>query len=61
MKGAAVLLSLAFVAAASAGTAGRVVDRTFVCTPVATFGGMRDLDLTAAPPYKDPQSSRRRP
>jgi hypothetical protein len=33
------------------------VDRTFVCTPVATFGGMRDLDVSVAPPYRDPQTS----
>jgi hypothetical protein len=31
----------------------RIVDRTFVCTPMA-FGGVRDLDLWASPPRTDP-------
>ena len=52
---ALVLAAALVVAAASAGTAGKIIDRTFVCTPVATYGGMRDISVTAAPPYKDPQ------
>ena len=59
MKAAAVagLLALALAALAQARPATFVVDRTFVCTPVATFGGMRDLDVSANPPYRDPQTS----
>ena len=48
------------VGAAALATAGsvvsapsRIVDRTFVCTPM-TFGGVRDLDLWASPPRTDP-------
>ena len=58
MKSALIVVSLALAAAGSAGTnAGRVVDRTFVCTPFATTGGLRDLDIIAAPPYRDSQTS----
>jgi len=31
----------------------RIVDRTFVCTPML-FGGVRDLDVWAGPPRTDP-------
>jgi hypothetical protein len=57
VAGILALLALS-AAAASAGTsAGRVVDRTFVCTPFATFGGQRDLDVSVQPPYRDAQTS----
>jgi hypothetical protein len=49
-----VLVAAAVIAAEPAGTGAgapsRIVDRTFVCTPVATYGGLRDLNLDAWPP-----------
>ncbi len=46
----------ALVAVASGTTApSRIVDRTFVCTPIA-YGGVRDLDLRASPTRTDPRT-----
>jgi hypothetical protein len=53
VKALVVALFLAFAAAASAGTSAQVIDRTFVCTPIATTGGLRDLDVNSSPPYRD--------
>ena len=44
---------LALAAGASAGTSAEVIDKTFVCTPFATSGELRDLDVFSAPPYRD--------
>jgi hypothetical protein len=48
---------LAVVALAAAGSSesapSRIVDRTFICTPML-FAGIRDLDLWASPPRTDP-------
>ena len=58
MKALAAAVFLTLAGAAFAGTnAGRIVDRTFVCTPLATSGGLRDLDVNAAPPYQDSQTN----
>ena len=57
MRGLVVAAFLALAAGASAGTSANVIDKTFVCTPLATFGGLRDLDINAAPPYKDAQTN----
>ena len=53
MKGLVATVFLALVAAASAGTSAQVIDRTLVCTPFATSGGLRDLDINSSPPYRD--------
>ena len=53
MKTLVAAVFLALVAAASAGTSAQVIDRTLVCTPFATSGGLRDLDVNSAPPYRD--------
>lgn len=49
------LVSAGALSATSSGMAApsRIVDRTFVCTPIA-YGGVRDLDLWASPPRTDP-------
>ncbi|MDQ3379049.1 MAG: hypothetical protein M3546_01840 [Actinomycetota bacterium] len=53
----ALVFSSALVAVAVAPSApSRVVDRTFVCTPVA-YGGVRDLDLRASPTQTDPRTN----
>lgn len=49
----ALLISAAFVAVGSGSSApSRIVDRTFVCTPIA-YGGARDLDVWASPLRSD--------
>jgi hypothetical protein len=50
--GLASLVTLALVGSGMSAPS-RIVDRTFVCTPMA-FGGVRDLDLWASPPRTDP-------
>lgn len=51
----AALIPMPLCALAGPGAAApsRIVDRTFVCTPIA-YGGVRDLDLWASPPRTDP-------
>ena len=51
----AVLGAAAVLVAAGAGSSApsRIVDKTFVCTPIA-YGGVRDLDVWASPPRTDP-------
>lgn len=59
LAGTVVLLGAVLLARsevpADAQTASRIVDRTFVCTPMA-FGGVRDLDLRANPTNTDPRT-----
>jgi hypothetical protein len=53
LAGAFVTAGALVVAGSSASAPSRIVDRTFVCTPMA-FAGVRDLDLWASPPRTEP-------
>lgn len=51
-----VIATAALVAVGSGSSApSRIVDRTFVCTPMS-FGGVRDLDVRASPTRTDPRT-----